>query len=191
MSWDEYFLGRNPNVLSGIYGKPNDFDHAAEVEKLEGELVEQARLLGMGGEREAKLMADVARLQERVRVLEAQASITDRLFLRVLSQALGEDDNRELRHLFMSAYEQACEWVERKGYGGCTDTGARLKADPFDVEVSWNEMDALAQPQPCKTCGGTGSIQTIHVFSAGGHTETSAEATPCPDCKPQQKEGKP
>ena len=116
-------------------------------------------------------------LAERVRVLEAQASITDRLFLRVLSQALGENDNRELHHLFMSAYEQACEWVERKGYGVCTSVGARLKADPFDAEVSWDEMAALAQPQPCQTCGRTRRA-TFYSNMAGQYVTDT-----CPDCK--------
>ena len=109
-------------------------DHAAEVEKLEGELVEQARLLGMGGEREAKLMAEVAALRERVRVLEEAVKQTPH-------------DTMEFT-------------------GRCETWCRRCKLDA-----------ALAQPQPCKTCGGKGY-------------ETHALGwMPCPDCKPQQKEG--
>ena len=125
-------------------------DHAAEVEKLEGELVEQARLLGMGGEREAKLMADVARLQERVRVLEEafRTSVYD-------SMPEGFTD------------QQAEEKIQRIMRACSQNLGIPIQA-------------ALAQPQPCQpcqTCGGKGY-------------ETHALGwMPCPDCKPQQKEG--
>ena len=41
----------------------------AEIEQLRAEVLEQARLLGMSGEREAKLLAEIERLRARVEVL--------------------------------------------------------------------------------------------------------------------------
>ena len=43
---------------------------AAEIERLRAEVLEQARLLGMSGEREAKLLAEIECLRARVAELE-------------------------------------------------------------------------------------------------------------------------
>jgi hypothetical protein len=76
-------------------------------------------------------------------------TLTDQLFLKVLSQAIGDHKgNKVLRHQFMSAYEQACLWVEANGYGACTDDGAVLHADPFDVET--DSAAILDTPTPCR-----------------------------------------
>ncbi len=62
--------------------------------------------------------------------------ITHRLFLQVLAQAIGDhQDMPELDHQFISAYEQACLWVEANGYGQCTDSGAKLNANPWDYFI--------------------------------------------------------
>ena len=42
----------------------------AEIEQLRAEVLEQARLLGMSGEREAKLLAEIERLRALVEKLE-------------------------------------------------------------------------------------------------------------------------
>lgn len=47
-------------------------DARAEIERLRAEVLEQARLLGMSGEREAKLLAEIERLRARVAELEAE-----------------------------------------------------------------------------------------------------------------------
>ena len=45
-------------------------DAAAEIERLRAEVQEQARLLGMGGEREAQLLARVEVLERACRLIE-------------------------------------------------------------------------------------------------------------------------
>lgn len=56
------------------------------------------------------------------------------ILLRVLAQAIGGhgDECRTLDHKFMSAYEEACDWAVAIGLAEHTDTGAILKADPFE-----------------------------------------------------------
>jgi hypothetical protein len=45
---------------------------AAEIERLRGETLEQARLLGMSGEREAKLVSEIERLRADNAIYEEQ-----------------------------------------------------------------------------------------------------------------------
>lgn len=74
---------------------------------------------------------------------------THRLFLQVLSQAIGDHKaNTILRHQFISAYEQACLWVESNGYGVCTDDGAVLHADPWDVLIDSADLEPQAPTAP-------------------------------------------
>jgi hypothetical protein len=63
-------------LLDPSSGSVDDLDPlhaaAAEIERLRGETLEQARLLGMSGEREAKLVSEIERLRADNAIYEEQ-----------------------------------------------------------------------------------------------------------------------
>ncbi len=114
-------------------------------------------------------------------------NIEHRLFLQVLSQAIGDHKgNMILRHQFMSAYEQACLWVEANGYGVCTDDGAVLHADPWDVFIDSADLEPHGQAvKPEAVCGEPGCVDGM----IASLIDPSLDH-PCPKCRPAKKESR-
>ncbi len=69
--------------------------------------------------------------------------------LRMLAQACGDPGApRIIRHRFMSAYEEACEWAVVQGLALDSDDGCVLHVDPFEEDApalpaTWAIKDGL------------------------------------------------